>query len=89
MMTVNRKSNCQREQAGAAKKCPQQDLPVLESLFPKNPQSDAGAKESQDVLEVQRIFNLCCLILSKKGLNTLIVELGGIDVLHNIPISRV
>jgi len=87
MMAVNRQGNCQWKQSGATKKCPEQDLPILEPLLAKDPQAYAGAKQGQEVLEVQRVVNPCRLIFSKRDLDALIVELGRIDVLHDSPIS--
>ena len=41
MITIDRKRNIQREHFRSAKKSPEQDLPILESLLAKNTQADA------------------------------------------------
>jgi len=41
MVAVDRKRNSQREHFGSAKKSPEQDLPILESLLSENTQADA------------------------------------------------
>jgi len=41
MMAIDRKSNSQREHFRPAKKSPEQDLPILESLLSENTQADA------------------------------------------------
>ena len=40
MMPIDRKRNSQREHLRPAKKSPEQDLPILESLFANNTQAD-------------------------------------------------
>jgi len=67
MMAVNHQGNCQWKQSRATKECPEQDLPILEPLLAKDPQAYAGAKQGQEVLEVQRVVNPCRLIFSKNS----------------------
>jgi len=63
MVAVNCKCNSQWEQRGAAKKRPQQELPVMDARLVYNTQAVDGAKEGQDVLKVQWGFDLGRLVL--------------------------
>ena len=86
-MAVYRQGDGEREQGGAAKKRPQQEPPVVESLLAQNTQADVGAKERHESLEVEGDFNLWLLVFSQEGFDARIVVLMRIDVAHDTPVT--
>ena len=87
MISVNRKSDCQGQEPGSAKKRPPQKAPVLQPLAAKNAQANVGTKEGKDILIVERNPDLWRVILSQERLNPSIVVLARIDMLHDVPVT--
>ena len=58
MMAVDGEGDRQCKEARPSTKGPEQDLPVLKSFPAQNTQTDAGAKQGQETLEVQRCSEL-------------------------------
>ena len=64
MLPLNGKCNGQREQFGAAKMSPLQELPIMASPLANDAQVKDGTKERQNVFKVMRDIVLWRLILS-------------------------
>ena len=79
-MTVNGKSYRQRQELRTAEKRPHEQVPVLDSFFTKNSDSDRRAKNRQKALEVHRDRNLGGFIFPQEGFYAAIVRPGPIDV---------
>jgi hypothetical protein len=58
MITVDGQSNCQRQQFRTTAQGPDNQVPVLDSLFAEYSDSDRGAKKCQKALEIQFKGNL-------------------------------
>ena len=64
VMTMDGQCYRQRQELRTTEQRPQDQIPVLYSLFTKNSDSDRGAKNRQKALEVHRDGNLGGFILS-------------------------
>jgi len=82
MITVNCQSDRLGHQTWAVKLGPTDELPVLETIFPDNPQMQQGAKISHLVLEAEPGFDFRRVVFPEKGLYPSIVILRRIDIVQ-------
>jgi hypothetical protein len=54
MMTVNGQRYCQRQELWTAEKRPHEQVPILNTFFAENSDSDRGSKNRQKALEIDR-----------------------------------
>jgi hypothetical protein len=87
MMAVNRKRDGQCEQLRAARKGPEQQLPILEALFAKNAQADTRTEDRQRALKIQRGPDLRPLILPEKNHGPSIAVFWRVNLLQDVPVS--
>ena len=76
MIAIDRKRNRQREHFRSAKKSPENNLPIVESLLSENTQADARTYNCQQTLKIQGGPHRWSLIFPKEGPCPLIVMLG-------------
>src|SRR5210317_411176 len=74
MMTVNGQRYCQRQKLRTAEKRPHEQIPILNTFFAENSDSDRGAKNRQKALEVHRDRYLGGFIFPQECLDTAVIR---------------
>ena len=82
VITINRNRNSQWEHFGTAKKSPEHDLPILESLPAEDPQADARTQYCQYSLKIEGGSDHGGLILPEEGHRSFVVVLRRVNVVH-------
>ena len=80
MMTVNGQCYRQRQEPRTAEKRPHEQIPILNTFFAENSDSDRGAKNRQKALEVHRDRNLGGFIFPQEGFYASVIGPGPIDI---------
>ena len=81
MMTVNGKCYCQRQELRTAEKRPHEQIPILNTFFAEDPDSDRCAKNRQKALEVHRDRYFGGFIFPQECLDTAVIRPWAINML--------
>ena len=76
MMTIDGKSDGQRQQFRTLANCPQQQLPVLKAFFAENTKPDTRAEKRHATLKIHLDFNFGALVFLQKCLYPIVVMFG-------------